>query len=198
MCRAGLGSGRGIARGIGCEGVAATIVDCGATDEDTAGGTAGGVQPGGGWKALFGSLGRTAAATTTASEGAAEGVEGGNGAAVRIMVAVAGVGSTGAGRGGTVVATAGAGAGGGVTGCGTGSAGGAAATLREDIGDAFAIASAPLLDASSRARAAAASRASAACLEDSLAAASNWAFCPPRPATSDPICGPVRVSSTGA
>ncbi len=194
----------------------------------------GGVQPGGGVNALFGSEGTAGAAaeiTGAATGGAAIVVTTGGGAVdvgtgaadatTGSMVRPGGAQPTGGtnalfgspwGIGTATGSGGGAGAGaaaGGAT-AAAGSATGAleiGATAAGD-GDSAALAVRPLeggstgalllASFSAAARAWRCSRALASRSIASFSAASFCAFWPPRPATMEPTCGPVRVSSTGA
>lgn len=154
----------------------------------------GGTQPGGGSKALFGSAG-LAGATATATGGSATGV------AIVVAVALTG-GDDGDGDGGAAAAAVSAGGGAAVVitaACVT-AAEEAGAEARDDAagggGAAACAAASAALRSAERRSASARDLASRTAL--SLANASCWAFWPPLPATIDPICGPLRVSSTGA
>ena len=172
--------GRG-AKAAGC--AVATVVNGGAALVSTGAVWPGGTHPGGGSNALFGSTGRTGAAATVTGAGGVAACAGGGAAALSV---------------GGAMAVA-------VTGAGGGAAAGAEAV--EDAGedvpgeeaDRLAVpatwASSALRCASWRSVSARAFRSVSRC---ALASSSSCAFCPPLPATTDPICVPPRVSSIGA
>jgi len=162
----------------------------------------GGTQPGGGSKALFGSDGLAGAAATAI--GADDSVTGG--VAVVVTGGVAGVVTGGDGGGAAAALSTGGGTAVVVTAAGGGTAAGvtAAADAGAEAGEVAAggggaaacAAASEALRSAARRSASARALASRAAL--SLAIASCCAFWPPLPATTEPICGPLRVSSTGA
>ena len=179
----GAGDGTGVATiGVGAGGSAIVVttgagVVTGAADAMLgAAGWPGGAQPGGGINALLGSAGGAGGAGGATGSGTIAGAG-----------AVAGGVAAGSATGALVI---------GATGTGAGPGGGSAATGGVPLG---ASAGALLLASfSAAARAWRCSRALASRSSASFSMASFWAFWPPLPATMEPICGPVRVSSTGA
>ncbi len=164
--------------GGGATGVV-TGVATGAADATLgAGGWPGGAQPGGGMNALLGSAGGAGGAGGAAGSGTTTGAG----------VAAGGV-ATGSATGALVIGATGAGS-------GAGPAGGSPAILGVPLapsGGALLLASFSAAVRAWRCSRALASRASA-----SFSMASFCAFWPPLAATMEPICGPVRVSSTAA
>lgn len=160
----------------------ATGIVTGATDATLgAAGWPGGAQPGGGMNALLGSAGGAGAAGGATGSGTIAGTIAGAGAA-------AGGVAAGSATGGGGTATTGAGAG---PDAGSPAIGGV--PFLEPSGGALLLASFSAAVRAWRCSRAFASRSSA-----SFSMASFWAFWPPLPATMEPTCGPVRVSSTGA
>lgn len=162
--------------GGGANGAAAGVAT-GVADATLGGaGWPGGAQPGGGMNALLGSAGGAGGAGGATGSGTIAGVG-----------AAAGGVAAGSETGALVIGATGAGAG-----PGDGSAAAGGAPLGGSAGILL------LASFSAAVRAWRCSRALASRSAASFSIASFWAFWPPRPATMEPICGTVRVSSTGA